>query len=315
MLGLTRHVDRRWAIAVGLLGMATTQALVAWAPNTMLLSAAVALWGIGSGVVTSLAEVALVSRTNDIHRTMVRWAFLGSVGDLLAPLLYAGCVGLGWSWRAALLIGALAAVLDAALIAQGPPLREADDEEDEEDAGGPRNSRPLAVWAWLLAATFCTFFDEILIAFGALSLQERGAAPTWIGVALAAISVGAAVGQLGTERLSGRFSPRHILLTTSVSCAVAWLLWLVIPTIAVIPAGFLVGLTAAPMWALCTANAYAAGGSPSTVAMIGKLFTPLDLLAPLLVGLAVDRFGLETGLLILLLQPLIVGAVALRRWR
>ena len=62
---------------------------------------------------------------------------------------------------------------------------------------------------------------------------------------------------------------------------------------------------------LAEARAYAAvPGKPGTVAALSNLFSPFDFLAPLALGWIAARFGLETALFVLLLQPLTVIAVA-----
>ncbi len=48
---------------------------------------------------------------------------------------------------------------------------------------------------------------------------------------------------------------------------------------------------------------------------IAHVFTPLDLLMPIAMGLIADRFGLLPALALLLLQPLSLFAIALTQLR
>lgn len=53
-------------------------------------------------------------------------------------------------------------------------------------------------------------------------------------------------------------------------------------------------------------------GRPSQVAALNRLLSPLEVAAPVLLGLVADRIGLAAALALLALQPVTVLAVALR---
>ena len=317
LLRLTERLDRRWPLAVALVGMAICQGWVAAAPSAISLSAAVAVWGIGSGLATTFAEVALIARSRDPHRAMSRWGLLGSLGDIGAPLLYAACAGMGLGWQAAVGIGAGIAAVDAAVILVGPPLREIEtDDKDEEEGDAREVWRSFPVWLWLAAAAACTLLDEIFLSMGSLWLREAGISPQGQGLAFSTFAAGMALGQALTPALLKRTTPDKILLWAALACAALWPLWLASPALLVsgvgttAPISLALGLAVAPMWSLSTANAYAAGKRPSAVAALNKLLSPLEVAAPLLLGLIADQLGLLPALLCLLLQPLAVGLAA-----
>ena len=72
-----------------------------------------------------------------------------------------------------------------------------------------------------------------------------------------------------------------------------------------------VGVTSAPHHPLALARAYdEMPNNPGTVQACAQLFAVVDVVAPLALGLAADRFGLGFATACLLLQPAIVVACA-----
>lgn len=310
------HLDRRPVLVTALFAMALGQLAIAAAPGAISLSLAVTFWGIACGVSSGLAETALVAdRSANLDQRMARWGLFGAVGDLCAPILFGAVAAAGLGWRASLVLASSVAVVNAWAIAIGPPLPTGHDEEDDEpflDAlRSSFRNRPLL--AWLGAATACSLMDEILVAFGALWVRGLGQGPVAQSVQVAAFSAGAVVGLAVTERLVVRVSPRAVLLACSAVCAMTWCAWL---SVVSLPAGAalmaLLGAATTPLWALATARAYASSPRPGLVAALGNLFFPLEIVAPVALGLVADRWGLRAALLLLLLQP---AAVALVAWR
>jgi MFS family permease len=102
---------RKWFIAGGLGVMAVASFAAALAPDPATLAVACACWYVAAGASASVSQATLVDRAPEHRaRTMTRWTLFATVGDLLAPLAFAGIVALGLSWRAdfALVGGALA---------------------------------------------------------------------------------------------------------------------------------------------------------------------------------------------------------------
>lgn len=310
LLALTRHVDRRGLLVVSLLAMATTQGIVAWAPSVAAFSLAFAVWAAASGLSTTLAEVGLISASADPERAMTRWGLAGSIGDLLAPLLFAAAASAGLGWRAGIAAGGALAVANALAVALGPPLVESGEADDEKTPLSEILSEPW-LWVWVATATACTLFDEIFVAFGGLRLREIGATPVTQGLAFALFSMGMATGQITVDRALSRWSAAQLLLAASALCLVIWPLWLVVSPAGAIAVSFVLGFAVAPMWSLCTAQAYATGKRAAVVATLANGFGLFDAILPLGLGLVADRWGLATALALLAFQPLLVGTLAL----
>lgn len=297
--------DRRRVLVGSLLLLSAAEVGVVAATGPWTLAAALSAWGIAVGLATTVAEVALVaSREETTERMMVRWAFWGVLGDLAAPVLFgaAAAVGLGWRWVVA--AGAAVSLVDALLVARGPPLREEQDEEEEEvpvRVALVALARQPAVWLWLGAAALCSLLDETFVAFGTLWLRASGVDPVGQGAAFAAFAVGGAVGLRLVERAAP--TVRGQLTLASVALVVLLPAWLLAPPVVAVPATALLGAAAVPLWPLCTARAYDQA-RPGLVAALSKVFGPLDLALPLLLGVVADRYGLVVALLLLLAQPL-----------
>jgi fucose permease len=100
---------------------------------------------------------------------------------------------------------------------------------------------------------------------------------------------------------------------TSVACAGSYLAWLFAPSVWLSTTlFFVVGMTAAPMYPIASAQAYAAlPGRSGTVNAAGHLFSPLVMALPWLLGVVADHAGLQLALALLLAQPLGLAAAAM----
>jgi fucose permease len=279
------------------------------------------LYGPASGLGTSLAEAALVSANPErSEAVLARWSLLGHLGDLLAPAALAASVALGFGWRGALLaVGALTAV--QAVVTWR--IRGTGEDTDEEPEAPLREALRAAVGCppllgWSLAAMLCGLMDEVLVAFGTLSLAERlGADATDRAAILSAWVLGAMLGAVLLERLAGRFRPSTLLTVSGLGCAVAYSAWLATTSwlTSAVALG-VAGMFASVHYPLLRARAFAAmPDRPNVVLAAGSLFESLDMALPLLVGLVADSAGVFFAMLVLLAQPLgvlLAGAAARR---
>ncbi len=314
---LADRYPRKWFVCGGLFGMGVAGLAAAAAPNVYVLSLAIAVAWVGSGSGVALAQATLVdARPNDPERALARWALLGEVGDLAAPALMAGVAVVGMTWRAAYVVVSVAVLLWAvALLRAEFPTSSADD--DEEDEPSVLNALRTAVGnrtlvAWLGAAALCDLLDEIVVVFATLHLRENLAAGSVArSVVIGAAIAGAIVGVIATEWLLLRVKPIRLLLIASVGCAISYAAWIACEDIWLSGAlFFVVGVTAAPMYPIVIARAYAAlPGRSGTVNAAGHLYTPLILGLPWVLGLVADHIGLRVTLAILLIQP--IGLVAI----
>ena len=156
--------------------------------------------------------------------------------------------------------------------------------------------------------------DELFVSLGSVWMRVNGASAAEQGAAFTAFSVGGACALVGWERL-GRGAVEDRLVAVAIACGLAFVGWLGSGADGRLAWSFVLGATVAPMWPAVTARAYATGGRPGLVAALEGVLTPLEVVAPLALGLVADRYGLGAAMLGLLVQPLVVAAVALRARR
>ena len=297
-----------------LLALAGTELAIASATGPVSLSAAVSAWFIASGVCTGVAMGQLAAKSaGDMAASLQRWGQASELGDLLGPVLFGALASVGIGWRGLALCGAVAAALNALAVRAVPEEVPVEDDEPDpapllEVARAALADRVLL--GWLLASACCTFLDEILVAWGGLFLrQEVGLDGRGEAVQLAAASVGGLLGSALVERCVGRFGARRCFVAMSGVCAAALVTWVHFPTV---PWIALVGASAAPMWPLAQAMAYARlPGRPGLVAALDKLTFPIELAAPLIVGWVAATWGPGAAVMALAVQPVVVAVVAL----
>jgi predicted MFS family arabinose efflux permease len=168
--------------------------------------------------------------------------------------------------------------------------------------------------AWLFGMTLCDLLDEIFVVLGTLHLRgDLGVSSAWTGAIMMAYPVGGAIGLVICERLARRLRAPRLLAVFAAGCGFAFVLWLTATTAAMSAAlMLLVGATAAPLYPLASAQAYAAlPGRSGAVLAAGHLFTPLSLALPFALGLVADRCGVVAALVLLVAQPIGLGLLAL----
>jgi len=311
---------RRRLVVLGQGGLAAALVFVAWTTSGWGLAMGLAVAGATSGVACGAAEATLVVASPDgADRAMVRWTLFAAIGDVLAPLMAASAIGLGSSYRGAMLavagivsVQCVGSVLLPSVPASDPsrgsrpslePLRSA-------VAAASRNGR---LWAWLFAAATCTLLDEIVVALAALRMaHDQGASETVATAAAVTFSIGSVVGATMTDFAVARLSSRRVLVTSGGACVLALVTLLFAPSVPASCASLLiVGLACAPHHALCQARAYdEMPDNPGTVQAIARVFVLVDVLAPLGLGVVADRFGLRVAIGCLLAQPVVVVACA-----
>ncbi len=309
--------DRRRLVLAGQATLAVSLLFVAWTKSAWGFSIGLAFAGAGSGVGCGAAQALLVTaRPSDLDRTMVRWTLFASVGDVLAPVVTAAAIALGFSYRGAMLIVSAVVMVQCVALArvhqgQAPP---ADSEPAEPlRAALSRAVRNPMLWAWLVAAAMCTLLDELVVALAALRMQrEQGVGDALAAIAAMTFSAGAVLGSVLADKTVTRFGWRTVLVASAILCLMA--LGAFLESHALLSAGialFIVGVTCAPHHALAQGQAYAAmPRNPGTVQAIGQLFVVVDVLAPLALGIIADRFGLRAAMACLALQPIVIVGLA-----
>jgi predicted MFS family arabinose efflux permease len=308
------------AVLAGAL-LATAYTRSAWG-----LTVGLALAGTASGVACGAAQALLVvgGTPAEAERAMVRWTLFGAVGDVIAPLVTAGVLALGFSYRAAMAAVGLGVALQCAasarLLRRGAPRDDASEDAPDSEAPAPLRAalataaRRPSLWLWLFAAAACTLLDEVIVAFAALRLERVQASSASLATATAVtFSAGTVLGAALTDRAVARWSSRGVLLGSAGACALALLSFLAADGAATAATAlFVVGVTCAPHHALAQSRAYAEmPNAPGTVQAIGQLFVALDVALPLAIGVVADMAGLGVAILCLCAQPVVIAASTL----
>ncbi|MBZ0230877.1 MAG: MFS transporter [Deltaproteobacteria bacterium] len=310
---------RRPFVAGGLFVMGLASIACALAPSPLLFTVALSVSFVANSCGVELAQATLVdAHPADRERALARWTFAGAIGDLGAPLVVAGLALLGYGWRAGFLAMAVGLLVAAAALARAPfpPHAAADDDEPEPSLWSAMrtavgNRRLLG---WLLATSLCDWLDEILVVLAVVHMREHlGAGAVERSLVIGAYVAGSLVGLAALERALARFPAHHILVGSAAACAAAFGLWLVAPTVwlsAVLLA--VVGVTAAPLYPLTMAQAYAASpGRSGAVHAAGRVLTPLSLGVPWLLAWIADSHGTGTALAAILVAPVTMTLLAL----
>jgi MFS family permease len=317
---LSDRWPRKHMVAVGLAVMALALAVASLATSAWVLAAAFALWAAAGGTGVGVAQAALMAAFPDQReRMMTRWTLMGMLGDATTPVLLVAVAGLGGDWRIAMQLAAALHLFGAMAVAIATiPVPATKDDEDGDDVSiwtrlrqGLTN-KPLLLW--LGVCSLCCLLDEILVAFGTLYLRDELHATTFEQAGLVlAIAVGGGLGLVVTDRLLHRVSPMKLLAASGFSCALTFAAWLSVSLVPFsLPLAFLVGLTGAPLYPISAAQAYRMlPDRPGVVQAVDQIFAPLPIVAPLLVGWIADEVGLRSALAVLLVQPLVLGLLAL----
>jgi predicted MFS family arabinose efflux permease len=309
--------------------MAISAALVALASDPFCLALAEGMAGVASGCAVGLAQATLVdANPHQRERVLTRWAMLGVVGDLAAPAMIAGAGAVSIGWRGTyLLVGAAMALWAAALCRVRFPGRAAPPADDPDRDPAPPGSlfaslrlalRNRRLLAWLLGVMLCDLLDEILVLFASIHLRDAlGAGQTARSLILGGFVGGGALGLVVCDRLLGKVAPLRLLSLSAGACAVLYLAWVAAPTLWLsAPLLAAVGFTAAPLYPLAQAQAYAAlPGRSGAVAASQHLFSPITMAAPALLGWVADHHGTGAALLLLVVQPIGLAALAWRALR
>lgn len=317
---LADRYPRRWFVCGGLLAMAAGSFVAALAPNLAVLSIAETLAGIAAGCAVTLSQATLVDAHPEAReRVMARWVLFALAGDLVAPLLFGAMVAAGLGWRATFAAsGVLVGFAALALLGARFPTARGEEAAEEEPGlfAGLRialENRRLLLW--LAGCALCDLLDEVLVVLATLHMRDAGVDAGARSAALAAFVIGGAAGVAVIERLVGRVSALRLLTASSIACAALYATWVAVasasgswPSIALFA---LVGATAAPLYPLAKAEAYAAlPGRSGAVNAASVLLDPFTLAVPWLLGWVADTHGTAAALSLLAVQPIGLALIA-----
>lgn len=324
-------VSDHWAkprlVMGGLLGLALGFALASSSPTFTWLLLAFVIMGATNGAAVGLGGNILIDQAPDAAlATTTRWVFLATIGDLLGPLLVAGTIALQGSWR--LLMGGGALIwLAVALFLSAQRFTA------RQTKAAPADAAEEPMWQvirtnlragfqtprlmrWLLLATLPSLLDEMFLGFAGLFLTDKiGVAPQMISLALLAPTVGGLLGLAWLERSRKSHDPSRLLAVAAL-ISLSGLIGLVMTTtvwVALI-ALLLTGAGAILWYTIAQAQALAAlPGRSGTVGALHAIFAPIEIIAPLLIGLVAERWGIQAGVTMFLVAPVLVLLLRPRR--
>jgi MFS family permease len=308
---LADRYPRRWFIRGGVAAMAIASVIAAFSSGPIALAGSQALLWCAIGSASGLAQATLVDEAGDARaRTIARWTLLSLIGDVGAPALLAVLAVAGFGWRTG--YGIVAVVLAGWTLALAfAPIEGVGDDDDGESIGvlaAFREAlRDRTLLAWLFATALCDLLDEIFVVLASIRVRDGfGASAAWQTATIVAFVAGDVIGLVVLDRVLKRASELRVLAIAAAGCAIAYVAWLLAPSVAwnvalIAP----VGLFAGPLYPLASAQAYAARpGSSGVVLAASHLFTPLGLALPFTLGVVADVAGIEIALAMLVIQPI-----------
>jgi MFS family permease len=320
---LADRYPKKWFVCGGLFAMGAIDLIIGLSGTFAVVAGALLLLYTASGAGVALSQATLMDTYPDEReRLMTRWVFMGATGDLAAPALFWLLAVFALGWREAFVIAGVLIVVYAFLLSrqrfEAPPPREEDGAELGTWAALVLAFRDRKLLMWLFGSWLCSLMDELLVAFGALHMRDNlGADAETRSVILMALMLGSMAGLVVLDRLLRRFEPLKLLIAACLGTAISYVAWLSAGS--VIASGFWIfatGLFAGALYPLAKAQAYRAlPGRSGMLNAMAHVFTPLDMVIPLALGLVADRFGLPAALAVLLLQPIGLFAIALTQVR
>ncbi len=316
--------SKRWWVVGGLLGLALSDFASGSAPNFAWLLIAFACGTPAGGAAVGLAQASLIDLApGESTRTMTRWTVLGSVGDLLSPMVVAALVGIGLGWPALCwLAGTVWLVVAVVVISQRFPGARGEAGSDEvvsyrDLLKGMREAlRDTQLLRWGAVTLVTSMLDEVFVGFVALYLHDAlHVNPALIALIMIVPMFGGLLSLLLLGRLLRRYPARGILFWLALIALVGVILLLSGRTLWLATGAlFIISVGAAGWYPLAKGAMYARQpGRSGTVRAIASLGAPCEILLPAIVGLLAARFGLLAGLAFLGTAPLIVLMVA--PWR
>lgn len=308
------YVDRRLlasagalVVGLGLLGFAFGQVFA-------VLLVAAFVWGLASDAFVAGCEVSLVQLfPNDLAAVLGRVNAFGAIGDLLGPLTLAAVVGFGLGWRAAFLLGgAIMLVYSAVLATRSFPAPRPAPAAPSIVADIIAVARDRTIVRLALVDGLFAILDEPFQGFTIAYLERvRDLAPALATLIVAGWVVAGMIGFWIVSRFTDHFAPRTLLLAFGVAIAVAVILLVFgpfVPLQALAAVAF--GFSAAVFYAILQATYL--GAQPDRAGTINAIVSTIglfDIAFPTLVGAVVDARGLEAGLGLYAVVPLLILAL------
>lgn len=313
--------QRRQLILVGGVGFAGALLLISLSHNFSLLLAAFVLFYPASGCFVSLSQATLMDIEPTRHeQNMTRWELVGSVGNVIGPLVLVVAVALHQSWRSAFFILAVLTVWLLGMVWKYRKAIPAPSSQVDEPMQGLREGigntlkalKQRQVLRWLTLLQFSDLMLDILRGFlalyfvdivGANNTQASFAVTIWLGFGL--------LGDFLLIPLLERTRGLSYLKLSAMIVLCLYPAFLLIPNInfKLLILGLL-GLFNAGWYSILQGQLYTAmPGQSGTVMTLNSLFGLLGGLMPLVLGLTAQHYGLHNTMWLLLAAPvaLLIG--------
>lgn len=273
------------------------------------------LFNPASGAFVSLSQASLMDVEPTRHeQNMARWAFAGSLGVVLGPLLLGGLALINWGWRPAYwILASLSTLILVAAFRRLPRLQAASDNFPSPRTFFQSLLTALAalknrtVLRWLILLECSDLMLDILHGFLALYLVDV----MNLSVANAAfvLAVYTGIGLIGDfffipllERVKGL---DYLRVSVIIECILLPLFllspipWLKLTLLA------LIGLFVVGWYAILKANLFSSmQGQSGPAQALGSVSGIIGKLIPLGIGLVAQTYGLQTAMWLLLAGPI-----------
>ena len=305
---------RRRLILLGGVAFTLEVLATAVAPGFWFLFLATALLAPFSGSFVTLSQATLMDiHSDDRDRAMAWWAFTGSVGVVVGPLVLAAGIGLGVGWRPVLAAFAIATPPLIWLASRVRfPVAAAGRSLGSASRDAFRRLRSASVIRWLVLLELTDLLGDVLLGFVALYFVDVAGTGLVTGaVAVTVLGLAGLAGDAALVPLLRRMDGTVVLRVTAAAALIAYPAFLLAPAV---PAKLvllaLTGLLRTGWYAIPQARLFDEfhGASGAAVA-IGNAGGLVGLAIPLGLGLLAQRIGLGPAMWVLLAAPiaLLVG--------
>lgn len=311
-------------VLAGGITLAGSLALATFARSFLVLLLALVAFFPASGAFVTLTQAALMDAEPGKHQQrMAAWNLAGSAGAVAGPLLLAGVLVAGGTWRTAYLLLAFAALATTAVAAVSGPAtadlrlgvpaqRASEDDQRPTVTEALRAVRDGRVARWLVLLQVIDLLLDVLTGYiGIYLVDVAHASPAFaaVGVAirLGACLAGDALWAAASHWLSGRTA----LVASAAAACVLYPAFLLLPwldaKLAVLAA---LSLATACWYPVAQAELYGSLPGRSGVAVFASSAAGMvGSAGPLLVGVVAQRFGLSLALTGLAITPVVVLAI------
>jgi MFS transporter, FSR family, fosmidomycin resistance protein len=249
-LGLVAGSGRRrhWLVLAGGVLVTASLAAVSAAQSLLVLLVALVAFFPASGAFVSLTQAALMDASPGRQQSrMAAWNLAGSAGAVGGPLILAGVLAAGGTWRSAYLAlaGAAAAALCGAAVAgparAAPSASDQDPATDAEQPGGDRRPavrealaamRDGEVARWLVLLQVGDLLLDVLTGYvGIYLVDAAGASPAQAAIGVAIRLGGGLAGDGLFVLLAARVSGRTAVRVSATAACLLYPAFLLVPSL------------------------------------------------------------------------------------